>query len=213
MSDDDRERRRAAMLGLAGQVRSLIDATVHTGVEADTIEAVSATLADAVAELAAERHPGPYSGLLGGRHESDDPADYLPLSPTLGRFNPLAPPLRVEIRDRRVHGSVRLGRQHIGPPAAAHGGMTANLCDQMVAIATTAAGLRGLTRTMTVEYLKPTPLYVDLALESWVETIDERDATAVATISHDDLVVVRATARSRLAVEVIERDARGVGPR
>ena len=212
MSDDAKTQRRAAMLTLAGRVRSLVDATVNTGVAAAEVDAVSAAVADLVDRLEAERHPGPYSGLLGGFHESTDPADYLPLSPTLGRYNPIAPPLVVEIVDGRVHGTVRLGRPHIGPPAAAHGGVTANLCDQMVAVATTSAGLRGLTRSLSIDYLAPTPLYVDLVLEAWVDSIDERTATATTTISHDDTVVVRATAVARIATHVTERDTRGIGP-
>jgi len=196
--------RRAAMLALAEAVRALNDAFCMNALDAHELDQLQKEVEALTSRLAARTHPGPYSGLLKGRVDIADPGTYLPFAPMAGPFNPIAPPLRLAIGDGRVHGTVTLGRQHGGPPRVAHGGTLASLCDQMVAVAAWTAGVGGITRSLTVRYLKPTPLHCALDLVAWSEPIDERRANSVVEIRSGDELTVRATAETVVAKHVTD---------
>lgn len=190
------------MLALAQTLRALNDAFCSNGLDPGELESIRAQIDAITQRLASRTHPGPYSGLLKGRVDIADPGTYLPFAPMAGPFNPIAPPLRLSIEGTRVHGTVTLGRQHGGPPRVAHGGTLASLCDQMVAVAAWTAGIGGITRSLTVRYLKPTPLHQELDLVAWSEPVDERRANSVAEIRTGDELTVRATAETVVAKHV-----------
>ena len=198
-----RTARRVGMGELARAVRRLNEAAVCSGCEPDELRVV-ARAADALAErLEAVRHPGPYSGLLGPRGaEWSDPHDFLPLVPMAGEFNPIAPPLRITVRDGRAFGTVTLGRQHTGPPGVAHGGSLASLCDQMVAAAGWCAGVAGVTKWLRVEYRKPAPIDVELRLVASSTVLDERRATSDVAVYAGDVLCVWAEAETVVALQV-----------
>jgi acyl-coenzyme A thioesterase PaaI-like protein len=199
--------RRDAMRELAVAVRRLNDATVTSACAPDEVRAVAAAAHELAARLEAERHPGPYSGLLAPREVGgwQDPHDFLPLMPMAGEFNPIAPPLRIEVRDGRAYGAVTLGRQHTGPPSVAHGGTLASLCDQMVAAAGWCAGIEGVTKWLRVEYRKPAPLGVPLQLEAVSTRLDERRTRGEVWIRSGDVLCVWAEAETVLASSVTRR--------
>jgi acyl-coenzyme A thioesterase PaaI-like protein len=198
-----RAARRRALALLARHVRSLIDASVHTDVEPDVVERVAGEVARLDAELRERLHAGPYSGLLGGvAFDADRPADRLPLSPFAGELNPIAPPLDLRYDGDRLIGSAVLGKAYIGPPGTAHGGVVAGLMDQMVAAAGQRFELGGVTARMTVEFRRPTPLGVPLALAGWLEPQDEAQsrvrkvraelrAGGEVTVAAEALIVIR----------------------
>jgi len=192
-----RRARRAALESLAARVRELIDATVSTDVEPEEIEAATADVAAVTARLDARRHTGHYSGLL-GRDGIDHSAPHrsVPLSPWIGTFNPIAPPLVLELTDGRVAGRVRLGKPYIGPPATAHGGIVAGIMDQLLATAGQGAGTPGVTGAMTVRFRRPTPLYEELHLAAWAEPrgTASRKRRVHAEIRHGDVVTAEAEA-------------------
>ena len=163
-----RESRREAMKDLATALRRLTDVAVCTDLPPDEVRAATRRVEALTADLAREQHDGPYSGLLPKRRDYDRPHYSMPLSPIIGELNPIRPEVQVELREGRVYGTAVLGKKFVGPAGFAHGGVTAMICDQLVALAARAAGLRGLTASLEVRYRRPTPLYRELSLEGLV---------------------------------------------
>lgn len=192
-----RRARRDALHRLADAVRELIDATVSSDVEPAEVDAVRNDVLALTRRLNVKRHPGIYSGLL-GREPIDHtrPRRSVPLSPWMGPFNPLAPPIEIEFRDGGVFGSTNLGKAYIGPPNAAHGGVVAGILDQLLASAGQSAGVAGVTANMSVRFRKPTPLYAKLTLRAWADPRDEgsRKRTVHAEIRHGNVVTAEGRA-------------------
>jgi acyl-coenzyme A thioesterase PaaI-like protein len=82
-----------------------------------------------------------------------------------------------------IDGRAELGPQHEGGPDVAHGGVVAGILDEVVGHAAMSRGLLVVTRTLTIDYLKPTPLATPLTLASRVDLVDGRKWTITGTIS------------------------------
>ncbi len=59
----------------------------------------------------------------------------------------------------------RLGKRYTGPPGHCHGGIIATILDDAMGKVNKVHHVVALTREMTVEYLKPVPLYKPLRVE------------------------------------------------
>jgi acyl-coenzyme A thioesterase PaaI-like protein len=187
----DKDARKAAMRGLAAEVRRLNEATVRSGVDPVELAAVSAAVRDLTKRLSATVHPGGMSGLL-GEIDPLEPTTYTPLTPMAGQYNPIAPPIVVSVHGDGVRGTVTLGRQHSGPAGIAHGGSLASICDQLVGIAAWSAGLRAFTKNLRVSFLRPAPLDRQLDLVTWIAERTDDGARACAQISADGRTLVAA---------------------
>jgi hypothetical protein len=154
---------------LAAAVRRVIDATVSP-IEWDTItaaaiavEAVADSLeADPVSRPRRRRNPSP----------DQDPMDFFPNSPVIGTSNPIAPPVTLVAVDgvdggmREMRGTVNFGYPYEGPPTCVHGGVIAEVFDEVLGATNIIAGNPGMTGTLTIKYRKPTPLLTDLRIEA-----------------------------------------------
>jgi hypothetical protein len=154
---------------LAAAVRRLIDATVSP-IEWDTItsaaiaiEAVADSLeAESVTRPRRRRNPSP----------DQDPMDFFPNSPVIGTSNPIAPPVTLVAVDgvdgamREMRGTVNFGYPYEGPPTCVHGGVIAEIFDEVLGATNIIAGNPGMTGTLTIKYRKPTPLLTDLRIEA-----------------------------------------------
>src|SRR5439155_15504551 len=89
----------------------------------------------------------------------------MPLNPIIGRCNPSRPDVDVQFLEGEVVGTATFTRRFVGPPGHVHGGISAMLADQLVAAAASALGVRTVTKSMTVRFLRPVPL--DEELELW----------------------------------------------
>jgi len=99
------------------------------------------------------------------------PQDHFPTSPMIGFANPIAPPVDVwavtgEGGQREIRGKVTFGYQYEGPPTCVHGGVIAELFDELLGLANIIVGQAGMTGTLTVRYNRPTPLLAPLELMS-----------------------------------------------
>ena len=174
--------RRRALQALTRSIRSLCDVAVATNIEPAEVDAVTRELDGLRKRLAESTHDGPYSGLLGRNADYSDPQAMLPLSPIIGPFNPVAPDVELHFEGDRVVGRAMLGKKHVGPPGCAHGGVSAMIADQLVALAGTAGGVRGVTRSLNVRFRRPTPLNEELELEGWCRERGEGRAIVTAEI-------------------------------
>ena len=96
------------------------------------------------------------------------------LSPLDGKSNPIAAPITVWTEGERIYGRANMGWQYEGPYQSVHGGFVAALFDQLLGAGQKLTGQPGFTGTLTVKYLKLTPLNTELKMEGWVERIEGR---------------------------------------
>jgi len=187
---------------LVAALRALIE-TVRTS-DLDQAQANGVDLADLAAHVESHtRALAPYTvdavrTQIGLRHEVArvDPGrlrsfadgevlDFFPHSPITGELNPVAPPMKMWRDGSTVRGSGRIPTALNGPPAAVHGGFVAAVLDELLGMAAVVAGIGGFTGTLTVRYLKPTPIGAALDLAARVESSEGRKVTVTGEISAD----------------------------
>jgi acyl-coenzyme A thioesterase PaaI-like protein len=100
----------------------------------------------------------------------------------MGAANPIAPPMRLTLRDGRVEGSVRFGDLYEGPPGHVHGGFVAAILDEVLGAAQAATDQPGMTARLEVQYRAPTPLHTDLTASGWVERVEGRKIFAAGEV-------------------------------
>lgn len=153
--------RREAVADLGDALRDLTSQAIGSEAEVEVLRRV-ATDARALAVVLAERRrrPGEVSTV------DDLHRGQRSFNPVVGRGNPVAPPMTVEIVDGVAIGSCTLDWRYEGPPTYAHGGVSAMLLDQIMGYATAAAGHPGVTGRLQVRYRSAVPLGVPLRLEA-----------------------------------------------
>lgn len=165
--------RRAALHTLADETRRLINGLVATGAPQEVIEPAIEDV-----RRAADRFDGFGRGSLYGWGEvanaGAEPGAMFDHSPLIGKANPLAPPMILEVRDDRVLGTVTFGAAYEGPPGHVHGGYVAAMFDELLGAGQTLAGTAGMTGTLTVRYRKPTPLHTELHVTAWLDRVEGR---------------------------------------
>ena len=95
------------------------------------------------------------------------PQDHFSTSPMIGYANPIAPPVEVwavhgEGGRREIRGRVTFDYPFEGPPTCVHGGVIAELFDELLGLSNIMAGLGAMTGTLTIRYRRPTPLLAPL---------------------------------------------------
>jgi hypothetical protein len=170
---------------LAASLRALLDTVVRTG--ADETELAAA--ADRIDELTAA---------LGGR-EFTRLIDMTPdsyraeMSLVGGTSHPFAPQLRMTQTGDGAYGSVTLGAACEGGPGLVHGGVLALLLDYALAWAAAVVARPTMTGTMTLDFLRPTPLGVPLEVDARVVGSEGRKISVTGTISVAGETTVRST--------------------
>ncbi len=177
---------------LAESVRHLIDAVLTVE---DATEEQLGTAAD-MAEAAARhlgRVPRDDDARRGVRgREERDHLDYLPRSPLVGEVSPLAPPIEWAYTDGRIVGHGVFHAAYEGPPGYVHGGWVALTFDEILGMANIASGHPGMTGTLKVRYLRPTPLHRRVDLEGWTERVEGRRIKALGRMTVDGEVTAEA---------------------
>ena len=125
------------------------------------------------------------------------PQDYFATSPVVGYANPVAPPVDVwavggtdgqaELRGRAV-----FDYQYEGPPTCVHGGVIAELFDELLGAVNILAGNPGMTGTLTIRYRKPTPLRTPLDLSARQVRVEGRKIFAEGRIEVDGTLTAEA---------------------
>jgi acyl-coenzyme A thioesterase PaaI-like protein len=154
LSAEDVERLRRTYEPLTQAVRELIDATIRTEVDEAEVAAVRAVVESATARLRTSQLDGAY----GVRFSTD--GDQMPWgNVVIGTRNPAAPPLVIErLEDGGMFANVHLGAAYEGPPGHVHGGVAALLLDHILGEVASPIASPRLTGTITLRYLRMTPL-------------------------------------------------------
>jgi uncharacterized protein (TIGR00369 family) len=87
-----------------------------------------------------------------------------------------------------------LGKRYTGPPGHTHGGIIASILDDAMGKVNKLQNVIALTKEMTIEYLKPVPLYQPLRVEGRGVSIEGRRHTNQGEILNEKNEVL---ARSR----------------
>ena len=184
---------------VADAVRSLIHRMVATEAPAD----VFADIADELRAVAARLEGYPRQHLFMGPRESaladaadigDDYEGAFDLSPLMGRANPLAPPLRLQLSDHGVVGSAVFDSAYEGPPGCVHGGLVAAAFDELLGLVQMHAGQPGMTARLVINYRSPTPLHEELRLEGRVVRVEGRKTYCTGEIHAGDRLCAEAEA-------------------
>ena len=186
LSSADIERMRAIYAPLAASVRELIDATIRTEVDRDTVDAVKAQIDAATAHLRSRQTDGPF----GVRYTTG--GDRMAWgNPVIGIRNPIAPPVQICHEDGRVFTDFYLGAAYEGPPGHVHGGVAALVLDHVLGeVAANAANPR-FTGTITMRYLRTTRLG-QLHAEARITRTDGVKAYAAGHLADEEGITVEA---------------------
>jgi acyl-coenzyme A thioesterase PaaI-like protein len=186
--------RRRELRRVADATRALIEHLVGT----DKSEEELARAADAIEELAARfDEDGPhsvYDGFAESSISGGAPIAFFDHSPFIGRGNPLAPPITLEVTEDRVLGHVVFGSAYEGPPGCVHGGYVAAAFDELLGATQTFSGTPGMTGTLTVVYRSPTPLHTELTLEGRYLRTEGRKVFTEGTMKAGDVLTAEANA-------------------
>ena len=178
LSAEDVERLRTLYRPLTESVRELIDATIRSAAGPDVVAAAKAQIDAATAALRSEQLDGPF-GVRFTAH-----GDRMPWgNAVIGLRNPIAPPLTVQHHeDGSVFADFTLGAAYEGPPGHVHGGVAALLLDHVLGESASPAISPRLTGTISIRYLRPTPLG-DLHIEARIVRTEGVKTFAVGTIA------------------------------
>jgi len=175
MSAADPDDHRRAAWQLADELRRIIE--LLTLVDAPTTELANAAeaargFADRLDDLLPKR-TWSYEG-FSETAVAGSPMAFFDRSPLIGRANPLAPPIDLEVVDDHVEGHARFSAAYEGPPGNVHGGFVAAAFDEVLGLAQTLSGRTGMTGTLKIVYRSPTPLYEDLRFRARVDRMEGR---------------------------------------
>jgi acyl-coenzyme A thioesterase PaaI-like protein len=187
LSAADVARLRAIYAPLTESVRGLIDATIRTEVDAETVAAAKAEIDAATARLRNKQVDGSY----GIRFTSD--GDRMPWgNVVIGVRNPIAPPLDVKRDpDGSVYTDFHLGAAFEGPPGHVHGGVAALVLDHILGEAASNGENPRFTGTITLRYLRTTRLG-NLHAEARIDRTEGVKTYAVGHVADEEGVTVEA---------------------
>jgi acyl-coenzyme A thioesterase PaaI-like protein len=183
--------RDAALRRLVDALRDAIDHVVDTGAPAEELMAAAEDVERAVAKVGGARETTKQSGSQAA-FVARDPHAYFPLSPVIGHFNPLAPPVEIAVAGGAVRGTAVFGSAYEGPPNCVHGGVIAATFDELLGVANIEGGTPGMTGTLTIRYRRPTPLRSELRLEGQHVGSEGRKSFTRGAIYADDELTAEA---------------------
>lgn len=200
MTPEDLAGERALYGPLADAVRRLSEASLRSTVDEATIRRVTAETEDLAAQLEAEQIDGSFGVSLTKHGEGRTYGNAV-----VGLRNPIAAPLHIEhSSEGRAWAEFRLNALYEGPPGLVHGGVTALILDQVFGEAAAAGGSPGMTGTLTLRYLKGTPLG-DCSAEAWIDRVEGvktfvkgamRNADGEDTVSAEGVFILPRWARN-----------------
>jgi acyl-coenzyme A thioesterase PaaI-like protein len=170
---------RAARERLADALRAAIDHVVDSTAPPEVFEQAAAEVERLAALLGPHPRHGPKSPSLPDLNELQET---FWRDPVVGRSNPVAPPVEIEISDGVVTGRTTLGFAYEGPPGYAHGAVIAGIFDQILGLANLASGNVGMTGTLTIRYRRPTPLQSELIFVGKTERVSGRKIYVKGTV-------------------------------
>jgi hypothetical protein len=179
---------------VAHALRELIDVLVTSTPTVEDMNEIAASLeqqASAFAET--PRRYGLAEFVDDGDHGGHGEVNH-ELNAVGGWSNPLSPGLNMWFEGGVAVGTVRCGYAYEGPPGHIHGGYVAAIFDQFMGMAQMMGKLPGMTGTLNVRYLRPTPLNTELNLRAELDRQDGRKTYMTGTMQAGEVVTATCTA-------------------
>jgi acyl-coenzyme A thioesterase PaaI-like protein len=172
---------------LTASVRRLIDATIRTEVDAASIDAARDKIDSATTQLSESLMPESF----GVRWSPE--GRYIAMgNAVIGVRNPVAPPLIIHVADGAVHTDFVLGAAYEGPAGHVHGGVCALILDHVLGATAHQPGKPAYTGTLTLRYLRGTPLGRPLRAQAHIDRTDGTKTFAVGHIADVEGITVQA---------------------
>jgi acyl-coenzyme A thioesterase PaaI-like protein len=191
-TDHEVSSRRVALRRVADATRVLIEGLVGTDLDEATINDTAERLEQIAGAFDNDVSRSVYDGISETAMAGAEPDAFFDHSPMIGRANPLAPPIALELSDDLVVGRVRFGSAYEGPPGCVHGGYVACAFDEILGAAQTFSGAPGMTGTLTIRYRKPTPLHTDLRFEGRFDRKEGRKVFTSGQVFAGDVLTAEA---------------------
>jgi acyl-coenzyme A thioesterase PaaI-like protein len=167
---------------LADAMRLVIERLVPSNAPVEELRAA----ADGLERYAEALKAHPRLRHVRGHAESATAGDvgaFFDQSPMIGLANPLAPPITVgQAGEREAIATVTFGSAYEGPPGSVHGGFVAAAFDEVLGYVQSLSGAPGMTGTLKVKYLRPTPLHEKLVFRGRIERVEGRKIFTTATV-------------------------------
>jgi acyl-coenzyme A thioesterase PaaI-like protein len=187
LSTDEVERLRSVYEPLTQSVRELIDATIRSEVDAETVAAAKAEIDAATARLRAKQLDGPF----GVRYNADGRSMAWG-NVVIGLRNPVAPPLVIQHEPSgKVTTDFHLGAPYEGPPGHVHGGVCALILDHILGETASDPARPALTGTISFRYVRATRLG-NLHAEASIVRTEGVKTFAIGHLADDEGVTVEA---------------------
>ena len=181
---------------LADTVRLLAELTMTSGAPPAVLDDVVTDMRAAAQRLSsyvpAERPPRFF-------RPPDDPKanavalnDAMPFDLVIGRYNPLAPPVEIEMRPPKALGRALFSTAFEGAPGWVHGAAIAAAFDVVLTAANRLEDVAGPTVKLSMRFRRPTLLAVEARFESWIEEIRGGRVTSRGHLLQNDRVTVEA---------------------
>jgi len=166
--------RRVEMRRIADSMRIIIERLVATAAPTENLIEAADELARVALAFDKFRGATEYEGFSEAANAGADPHASFEHSPFIGQANPLAPPIRLQQIDNKVHGRVIFGSAYEGPPGCVHGGYVAGAFDELLGATQSLSGNPGMTGTLTITYRSPTPLHNELHMVGEIVDVQGR---------------------------------------
>lgn len=175
---------------LVTATREFMLAATTTGVEAATVDTVVESLGELTRTLNRSKRKRAI------RAPFDEPARARASEAAaweMGGYSPMGIPLTVRFEgEDSARASLVADALHEGPPDLLHGGFAAYLMDCILGVLLQARGIRAMTASLDLQYLRPTPLDDTLELSSRICSILGRKITVEGWIEHAGVHTVEA---------------------
>jgi acyl-coenzyme A thioesterase PaaI-like protein len=194
--------RQRELAGLADVVRRLVEYSVTSRASADELSAIVATLEAGADRLAAHVPEGrpmvTWMDAVGTRPPDGDEvirggmSEHMAFDVVIGRYSPLALPVRLEFEPPRAVGRGTFTAPYEGPPGCIHGAVIAATFDIVLTAANMLAGAAGPTVRLATRFRRPTLLYEEAVFEAWVDRREGARTFTTGRLVQDGVVTVEA---------------------
>ncbi len=84
------------------------------------------------------------------------------------------------------------GSAYEGPPGSVHGGFVAAAFDEVLGYVQSLSGAPGMTGTLKVRYIRPTPLHQELLFEAEITGVEGRKIFTEGRVRADEVLTAEA---------------------
>jgi acyl-coenzyme A thioesterase PaaI-like protein len=181
---------------LSKGLRRLVQLAVTTTVPPEVLGEVASGLEALADRLEAGLPEVPFPRFMG--RDPSVPADAkdveraMPFDVVVGRYNPLALPVRLEIDPPRALGRAVFTTPYEGAPGCVHGASIAGAFDIVLTVANMIAGAAGPTVRLALRFRRPTLLGTEALFEAWVDKRTERRIHTSGRLVQNGQVTVEA---------------------